>query len=161
AIHHELGDTLAEADALTTVSRYLWCPGRVAESWEAGRRAVELLEPLGESAELGLAYGNLAFLARSAADGDSAAAWAARAPAIAERDDHLEPVVGALAAFGEAEWLQGLPSGQAAAKRALELSREHGFAESIAWMEVVIGRALLREREYDGLVPRLEGAVAF
>ncbi len=161
AIHHDRGDTLAEASALTSLSNYLWCPGRVAESWEAGRRAVELLEPLGESPELGLAYGNLAFLARAAADGTSATVWAERALAIADLYDDPEPVVGALAALGEGESLLGLDSGREKIARALEVSRERGFAEGIGWGETLIGHTMLRNREYENVVPLLEAATAY
>ena len=161
AIHHDRGDTLAEASALTSLSNYLWCPGRVAESWEAGRRAVEVLEPLGESPELGLAYGNLAFLARAAADGTSATVWAERALAIADLYDDPEPVVGALAALGEGESLLGLDSGREKIARALEVSRERGFAEVIGWGETLIGHTMLWNREYENVVPLLEAATAY
>ena len=62
AYYRELGDARAEGNILRTLSEYLWCPGRVAESEEAGRQAATLLERLGSSAELAGAYGNLARL---------------------------------------------------------------------------------------------------
>jgi DNA-binding CsgD family transcriptional regulator len=161
AVHHELGDTPAEASALVRVSGYLWCPGHVAESTEAGRRAVELLEPLGESPEFGLALSNLAFLAREAGDRDAANVWSERALAIAELHDQPEQVAGALAALGESRWLRDPPSGRKTIQRALELARDQGYVEGIAWMAMATGRHMLQSRDYDGLIPLLEQGVAF
>ena len=52
---------------------------------EAGVHAVELLEPLGPSRELGGAYGNLAYLGRASCDHEATANWGARARSSAAR----------------------------------------------------------------------------
>ena len=107
ACYREAGDVRAEGAALVQLSEYLWCPGRVAESWDAARESVALLEQLEPCLELGRAYGQLAFLARTAGDGENAAAWGERALEWAERAGDVPMLVGVLAALAEAETLQG------------------------------------------------------
>jgi DNA-binding CsgD family transcriptional regulator len=70
-------------------------------------------------------------------------------------------IVGARAALGESRWEQGLGSGREMLQGALQVARDEGYVESIAWMQMVIGRYMLRDRDYDGLVPLLEASAAF
>jgi DNA-binding CsgD family transcriptional regulator/tetratricopeptide (TPR) repeat protein len=161
AIHQDRGDARAEAIALFRLSNYLWCPGWVTESREAGERAVELLEQAEPSAELGHAYGNLAFLARSAADGAAALHWSRRALELAERHDDEPGRIGALGALAEAEVLSGIDGAEERFATTLALARERGLHETVGWLGSTIIRNRLRLRKHDGLVAFAEAAVAF
>ncbi len=57
-LYRELGDRRMEGDALRALSVFLWCPGRIAESEQAGREAVAVLEGLPPGRELAMAYAN-------------------------------------------------------------------------------------------------------
>jgi DNA-binding CsgD family transcriptional regulator/tetratricopeptide (TPR) repeat protein len=84
------GDRLREGAALSFLSEFLWCPGRIEESRARGREAVELLEQLPPSAELGSAYANLAHLSSADVRGTEAVAWAGRSIEIAEQAGDVE-----------------------------------------------------------------------
>ena len=129
------------------LSEYLWCPGRVAESWDAARESVALLERLEPCLELGRAYGQLAFLARTSGDGESATAWGERALEWAERTGDLPMLVGVLAALGEAEILQGAEWSDKL-DRAVELAEEHGLVEALGWLPHLVARILISSRSY-------------
>ena len=78
------GDRLGEGRSLTRLGEILWCPGRTAESGQAGREAVAVLERLPASRELAKAY---AWLARSIGETNGWAAateWAKHALQLAE-----------------------------------------------------------------------------
>jgi DNA-binding CsgD family transcriptional regulator len=157
--HRETGDVAAEAGVLRRRSEYLWCPGRVTESWEASRRALELLEQLDPGPTLERSYGHLAFLARSAGDGDAAAYWAERALEWVEPTD-LAARVAALAAMGEAELLQGAKWTDKL-EEAERLAEEHGLVDTLGWIPHCFARAQLARRIYPEASRRLTRAVAF
>ena len=103
-LYRELGDRRMEGDALRSLSMFLWCPGRIAESEQAGREAVAVLEGLRPGRELAMAYGNLATF-------EDSVGWARRAMELAERIGETEIAVHALATLGFAEAMDGLPTG--------------------------------------------------
>src|SRR5512146_1788807 len=74
-VYRGLGDEPGEGRALRLLGEYLWCPGRVHEAFEAERDAVALLEPLGPSRELGLAYAQLSHLCAQGSQGAAARHW--------------------------------------------------------------------------------------
>ena len=100
SLRRSLGDRPAEGDTLRRLGGLLWCPGRTAEAASAVRVAVELLETLPVSSELGWAYAGLA--ENCALDGHSAEALAAgrRALELAEQLDEPEIAVSALTQMG-------------------------------------------------------------
>ena len=103
ACRRALGDRLEEGAALRRLSNLLWCPGRTTESEARAREAVDLLETLPPSRELGLAYCTLAFkCAVRSAPGD-AVAWARRALEIGESLDDAEIMASALRTIGGCE----------------------------------------------------------
>lgn len=160
ALRRDLGDVHAESAALLRLSEYLWCPGRITESWDAARESVALLERLEPCLELGRAYGQLAFLARAAANGEAAARWAELALDWAERSNDLPMLVGVLAALGEAETLQGAQWSENF-DRAGKLAEEHGLIEAQGWMPHLIARVLISNRAYPEASRALRRAVEF
>ena len=63
-----------------------WCPGRPAEAGETIQQALSVLEPVGASPELAMAYATLASLAKDRFDFDGAVSWATRALELAGAD---------------------------------------------------------------------------
>jgi DNA-binding CsgD family transcriptional regulator len=70
ALRHDLGDRLAEGEDLIGLSRMLAPLGRTAESIEAGRAALRLLEDLGPTPQLAWALINVAHAAALILDPD-------------------------------------------------------------------------------------------
>jgi DNA-binding CsgD family transcriptional regulator len=160
ACYREAGDVRAQGAALVRLAEYLWCPGRIEESWEAAREAVALLEPLEPSLELGRAYGHIAFLARSAADGKTSAFWAVRALEWAERAGDLPMLAGCLGGLGEAEILQGAAWSDKI-DEAVELAEEHGLVEALGWLPILLGRVHSLNRNYPAASRALTNGIEF
>jgi DNA-binding CsgD family transcriptional regulator/tetratricopeptide (TPR) repeat protein len=161
ALYRELGDKRGEANALRQLSTTLWCPGRVAEAEQAGQQAVELLDGLETGRELGLAYANMAMLARDASDSEAARSWGTRTLAEAESLDDVDLRVAALMAIGEADMRAGQPSGRTLLEQTVSLAEENGLTESVGWIEGLLGRTLLHQRLYPEADTRVRRALAY
>ena len=101
----QLGDRRAEGDVLRALSSLLWCPGAVDEAERAGHEAVALLEPLGATRELAMAYANLATMAMNDEDARGVAEWGARALALARELGDAAIEVHVLNSIGTMEFL--------------------------------------------------------
>jgi DNA-binding CsgD family transcriptional regulator len=146
--HRLLGDRRREGDDLRVLAELLWCPGRVPESEEAARRAVEMLEPLPPSRELAMACANLASLRKEAEDAAGAAAWGERAIDLARDLGEVAILVHALNTIGTSE---GLARGLGAAQKleeSLELAQRAGLEEQIARAYLHLGWIAVRYREH-------------
>jgi DNA-binding CsgD family transcriptional regulator/tetratricopeptide (TPR) repeat protein len=82
--HRRAGDVQGHGRALGRLSYFLWCPGRTAESEQAARGAVALLETRPPGRELAAAYRYLAFNRAAGAHRAEAIAAATRAVEIAD-----------------------------------------------------------------------------
>jgi DNA-binding CsgD family transcriptional regulator/tetratricopeptide (TPR) repeat protein len=79
----ERGDRLRHGRAARTLALLLRYDGDLAAAWELGHEAVDVLEPLGPSHELAMAYCALAHVAVNAEDAPAAETWSARARDLA------------------------------------------------------------------------------
>jgi DNA-binding CsgD family transcriptional regulator/tetratricopeptide (TPR) repeat protein len=84
ACYRELDDARGEGNALRYLADFLWCPGRVQEADAATERAIELLEGIGPSRELALAYALVAEHHGPAGRNADVIAWGRRAVRLAE-----------------------------------------------------------------------------
>jgi DNA-binding CsgD family transcriptional regulator/tetratricopeptide (TPR) repeat protein len=123
-LYRELGDRRMEGDALRAISVFLWCPGRIAESAQAGREAVAVLEEMPPGRELAMAYGNLAAF-------EDPVVWGRRAMELAERIGETEIAVHSLANLGFAEGMDGLPAGIEKLTRAIDTAEGAGLPEQV------------------------------
>jgi DNA-binding CsgD family transcriptional regulator/tetratricopeptide (TPR) repeat protein len=124
--HRNVGDRRREGDSLRFLSHILWCPGRVAESEEAGNRAVAVLERLPPGPELAMAYCNLADICIVGGRADEALAWGKRALELAHDLDEAETSLRAQLYIGAAE---GGAEGRQMLERVIELADGAGFTE--------------------------------
>jgi DNA-binding CsgD family transcriptional regulator/tetratricopeptide (TPR) repeat protein len=148
-LRHGLGDPAAEGDALRAQSRLLRFVGRTDEATRTGREAVRILEPLGPSHELAMAYANMSHIAVTADDAPGTLEWGGRARELAERVDDVEALVYALTNIGAVAYLSGSPDGVPMLEQSERVARE-------AELDEHAGRALLnlvwwplRQRDYD------------
>ena len=160
-LRRALGDRDREGEALRWLSDILWCPGRVAESEQAGREAVAVLDGLPPGPHLALAYSNLARLGNAAHRLEEAEAFGRRAFDLAERLG--DPAIRAHAAAnlgttlmlrGSAEGVELLESGLAAAERDGDDWAAASFHLSLAWCAFAL-------RDYDAADRYLEAGMRF
>ena len=123
-LHHELGDSPREGVALCALSQILWCPGRTAESEQAARDAVTLLEQLPPGRELALAYSTLAQFNMNAEDRDATVLWATRATELAERLVDHEIAIHSAINTGTVELLDEDPAGLARLEECIEMAQD-------------------------------------
>ena len=159
--HRQLGDRRKEGDSLRALAQNLWCPGRIAETHEAARRAVAVLESLPPGRELAMAYSNLAAVCKDAEDRDEALAWGARAAELAERLDDAETVVHALNTIGTVEFLAGVPAGSEKLERSIELAEQAGLESHVARGFVHLVWAAVRQRLHADTTRYLEAGLAY
>jgi DNA-binding CsgD family transcriptional regulator len=158
SLYRAVADARSEGDALRALSEFLWCPGRITEAEQAGKGAVAVLEEIDALPELCMAYNNLAFLARGAANGTEALLWSTRAMGIAEDLDDDRLRVAALVSLGEAKSLAGDEDGFIDLRRALELAHRSGFTVATGWIPLIAGRARLAHRAYAPAEAELQDA---
>ncbi len=149
ACRRELGDVLAEGDALRTLSRLLFFVGRVDEGEARALQAVELLERAAPGHELAMAYANLSQRRMVVWELQSAVEWGQRAIEVAERIGDAEALVYALTNIGAAELQAGSEEGHAQLVRALELARTHDLADYAGRAFPSIVLSALRRRKLD------------
>jgi DNA-binding CsgD family transcriptional regulator len=159
--HQAAGDRYAEGRAFRVLSNYLWCPGHVDESLEAGLHAVGLLEPLGPSRELGGAYCNLAYLGRTSCDYETTAKWAALALEAGEEFFDYELTASALIQLGESEALAQVGPGFDRLDQAIDLALEHNLDEATAWIDHGRARTMLAARMYPEADALLRNAIRY
>ena len=133
SLRRAAGDATRLADDLRVLSRLLWwASGDGAAAAQAGDEAVQLLEPLGASPVLALAYANRAQLLMLAQRSEEAVAVGERAIALAHelRDDaalvHAQTTVGS--ALGYAH---GVEAGDALLADAIRLGIAIGADEQV------------------------------
>ena len=154
--YDELGDERRRGDALRSLSRLLRFIGRTEEAAERGREALALLEPLGPSRELALAYTNLAHLCMTAEDSPGTLHWGALGEELAERLDDAETLVYAQACLAAVEAMNGNPEGELMLTRCLAVAQDAGLEEhagriyvNLVWWPLRIRAFELANRHLD------------
>jgi DNA-binding CsgD family transcriptional regulator len=147
--YRDLGDRLREGDALRAMSANLRCFGLVPEAAEAGRAALEILEPLGRRQELALAYANRAMLALNTEDTVATHTWGAKAQQLATQIDDRVSLVHATNSVGTMDYLLGDDDGRVALERSLDLCKRLGFREQGARAYLHLAWASVRRHEYE------------
>jgi DNA-binding CsgD family transcriptional regulator/tetratricopeptide (TPR) repeat protein len=126
------GDPLREGDCLRWLSRLYWFTGDRARAGEAGRAALQALEPLTPGRELAMALSNWAQLHMLAQRSTEAISWGERAIELAERLGDSTTLVHALNNVGSARLYEGHDSGREQLERSLALALEAGMEEHAA-----------------------------
>jgi len=160
-LRHALGDAMAEGDTLRAQSRLLRFAGRTGEAARLGRAAVALLEPLGPSHALAMAYANLSHIAVTADDAAGTLEWGLRAREVAEDIDDVEARVYALTNFGALEFIRGTLDGVALIERVVDLASEAELDEHAGRAHLNLVWWPLRQRAYGIAVDHLEPALAY
>ncbi len=158
AIYRKLGDRLKEGDVLRWLSEFLWCPGRVPESQEAGAEAVSILEELPPGPELAKAYVNLA---DGSCDSDAqheSVMWAGRGLELATSVGDDETAIHALAVMGFAE---GDDAGIARLEESVQRALDGGFDREVAHSHMLLARHAVERRQYAVADKHLDAGLEF
>jgi DNA-binding NarL/FixJ family response regulator len=131
ALRRQLGDPLALGDGLRHLSRLAWTRGLGKDSGEAGSEAIAVLEPLGPSRELAMAYANVGGAAMVVRDMATGHELSRRALEMARQLNQAEPMAYALNNLGCLAFTAGEPEAEDLLLESLRLSREHGLFESV------------------------------
>jgi DNA-binding CsgD family transcriptional regulator len=160
ACYRELGDRRRESVALCTLSRILWCPGRIAESERAGRDALDALEGREPGRELALAYINLCNLT-AWEDAETADAWANRASELAERLGETEIVLSARRIIHAQRYASGARESGVQLEKALELADQMGLENEVARSWHSLAWAANRQRAHADVARYVDAGVAY
>lgn len=125
------GAVPALGSSLSALAQIAWLNKRGDEAWALAGEAVRLLEPLGDSHELGLAHDMVGRLGVSAGLHDEARAASRRGLEIGERLNDPEVRAIALASLGTIALLQGDRSGIAMLEESLRIGRDAGLPEVV------------------------------
>jgi len=128
ALYRESGDGVSEGRALGWLARACIPAGRNAEAEAASRGAIDVLESLEPSPELGRAYATQAYMRMLNRDNDEGVAWAERAVEVAERFGDLETLSYGLNTLGTSHLMAGeVDTGIALLLRSFDVARENGL----------------------------------
>lgn len=161
-LSEEVGDLRAVGVAQRWLSRLSWFLGRNAESERWAAAAVATLEPLGESAELAMAYSNVAQLHMLAKDNASAVQWGERAVRLARRVGDSEVEIHALNNVGTALMSDGkLLEGSQILARSLDMALAHNAPEHAARGYTNLGSVDVVHRRYAEADRNLHAGIAY
>jgi DNA-binding CsgD family transcriptional regulator len=175
AVHESAEDQAKAGENTRWLARLLWWSGQGDAAQRAATDAVELLEPLGASPELGMAYSTVSQLHMLAWRHDQAIAIGSQAIELARELEDDETLVHALTNVGTARLMSGDESGSAMFDEAFRRATAGGFHDHAGRILVnqassavtlgnaeageLVERALgyVRERELEGYVQYLLG----
>ena len=124
-------------------------------------KAVELLEPLGPSHELALAYCNVSHLCMDWEDADGAVTWGTRALELARRLDDTEALVYALTNLGVVHFWAGEAEARVELERVLELAQQRGLEEPAGRVLANLALWSVRHRMFPLATVHLEAGLEY
>ena len=142
-LYAALGDPLAAGGQRARLTGAYAPLGLNAEAEEASRAAIDQLERLPPSPELGQAYCGQAYLRMLARDNEEGAAWAEQAVDLARRFGDRDTLALGLIMLGTSRLMAGMiDAGIAGLEDALAVAREDGLEPRIAMALSMLGSGL-------------------
>ena len=161
ALWRELGDRRRMGEAHCWLSRLVWVAGDNETAQAEARRAVDALEPEGETPELAMAYANLALTRLLAYDIPTTLEMGARAIELGERLGDPAVLAHGLSTVGTAEFMSGSPAGARSLRRSLRVALAAGLEEHVARAYTNLGLTAVGVREYEVADRELAAGVAY
>jgi DNA-binding CsgD family transcriptional regulator/tetratricopeptide (TPR) repeat protein len=157
-----LGDVARVGANRRWLSRLAWFLGHNAEAERQATRAVATLEPLGPSAELAMAYSNMAQLRMLGGDVDGAVDWGNRAITLARYVGATEVEMHALNNVGSALWGDAeMPEGRTQLTQSLDLALAADAHEHAARAFTNLGSGGVEIRRYAEADVHLRAGIAY
>jgi ATP/maltotriose-dependent transcriptional regulator MalT len=162
ALRRVLDDRRGEGADLRWLSRLAWFEGRHDAAVALGEEAIAVLEPVGPTPELAMAYSNLAQLYMLADDAPGATSWGERAIALAEQLGDVETLVHALNNVGSAELVTPRKdAGLRRVERSIDLALRHGFHEHAVRAYTSVACFDVRLRDYPRAAVSIDRTLRF
>ncbi len=160
-LYRRLGDERGEGAMQRWISRLHWWTGNRDRALASGTAAIAVLESIAPSAELAMAYSNLAQLHMLAHEADPAVTWATQAIETARAVGDKGAEAHALNNLGSARIRTGDQVGWDVLRESLALSLAEGLDEHAARAYSNLGWTLLDVRDYPGAAQLVEEGIAF
>jgi DNA-binding CsgD family transcriptional regulator len=128
------------------------CGVRGAEAEAPLRRAVEILEALPPTRELGMAYAYTVMFDMNHGSIEAGTEMARKAVEVAERFDDTDTLIHTLNSLGCFELLAGDPAGRKKLLRSLDLADELGLDEAVGRAYLNLANVLAETHQHDGLL---------
>lgn len=158
---HAAGDPLNEGHTLRWLSRLFWFVGRNAEAEAFAQSAIDVLEAMGASRQLGWAYSNKAQLRMLASDFEGACRWGERAIQLAEQFGDEEILAHALNNVGTPRAHMGDDDGFVLLERSLSIAIARDFEEHAARAYTNLCSSTVRQYRLDLAEKYLEAGLAY
>jgi len=146
---------------LHRLSGHAWHLGCRRESERYAVEAVEFLEALPPSRELGQSYANLASLYMVASDTPQTLVWGRRAIEVARKFHDAETECYALFIMGSTTFCSGDERGRVTLEQSLQMALGQGFEEITALAYVNLANSRIRSRAYAQATGYLEEGLAY
>jgi DNA-binding CsgD family transcriptional regulator len=157
-----VGDQLGEARTLALLTIPYITGGRNAEAEASSRAAVEMLEGLPPSPELGMAYATQAYVRMIGRDNADGVAWGRKAVELAERFEDPELLAFGLNVVGTSHVMAGeIEVGIEFLHRSLAVAREHGRELRVGAAYSMLGSGLGEMYELERAERYLREHIAF
>jgi DNA-binding CsgD family transcriptional regulator/tetratricopeptide (TPR) repeat protein len=159
--HRELGDPAREGELLAASAGPHGDLGNQREAAEAVGAAIDLLEGLGPSAELAVAYSWRCVQHMLARELDEAEQWGQRSIQLCERLGRRDHLCVVLIHSGVGLLMAGDDAGHDRILRGIAIARAEGWDHRVGLGLMQIGSGAGEIRRYDLAVPALREAIAF
>ncbi|MXO61302.1 AAA family ATPase [Altererythrobacter salegens] len=178
-LYAHAGDTLKEGDSLRFLATLRYMNGERGLAEQSVQRAIDVLEPLGETGELAHAFATMAGFAMLADDSPCVAQLCAKAIPIAERLDRKDVLAAALNCHGSSLQFIDLERGLELIDRSIALARTEGIHQHVApaainkaWALMMVHRheeaievfregiEYSRDHDLDNWGPYMDGGIA-
>ncbi len=161
AVWRASGSPLRVGDTLRWLSRLSWFRGRGDDAEHYAQQAVKVLEPIGETRELAMAYSNMAQLAMLAAKNERAIELGERAIQLARKLGAEDILAHALNNVGTARTREVGDQGWLELKQSLHTSLRSGFQEHVARAYTNISSTAITHRDYFHASSNLDAGIAY
>lgn len=160
-IRQRAGESAKAGADLRWLSRFHWFAGQNAEAEQCARDALQLLEPLSASADLAMAYSNIAQLRMLADDEAGATHWGRRAITMATSlgDDAIR--AHALINVGTAQFKSGQLAGKQMIEEGMAIAAAHGMDDDVARAQANLAWTSLDQRDLSEAERIVGQALAF
>ncbi|HEY7857834.1 MAG TPA: LuxR C-terminal-related transcriptional regulator [Candidatus Nanopelagicales bacterium] len=159
--HRRAGDKLRQGRTARSLSLLLRYEGDIPRAWQIGHEAVLVLEALGPSHDLAMAYCNLSHLGASSEDAEQARRWASTAGAMADQLGDVEVAVYGQLNLATVELASGDPNGLEKSERSLQIALDGGLEEQAGRAYVALTWWSPRGRSYPAADRHVESGLRY
>lgn len=161
ALWRELGERRREGDVLRRLARMAWYRGDLASLRRLETEAIRVLEPLGTTAELAMAYSSRSQTHMGLEEHESAIEWGRRAIDHARELGRTDILIHALNNVGTSQLMAGEEAGIALLEESLRLALASDRHDDAGRALINLAETLDNQREFERAEPFLEEGLRF